>query len=101
MKHFKITTVVSGNVSDRRNKLRKAVVDCGLAKVPSMAEHLIKESIDEVDFDNAYFVVVDNFRFDQEYNIRRLYEMAAKGFAVIVGTKSVPAKYEWITHTLY
>ena len=89
------------NDAERRSMLRRAVIACGLAKVPSNAEHLIKESIDEVDYDSAYVVVVDNFRFNQEYHIRRLYELAAKGLAVIVGTKAVPARYEWITQTLY
>lgn len=101
MKPYKIITVVSANDAERRSMLRRAVIACGLAKVPSNAEHLIKESIDEVDYDGAYVVVVDNFRFNQEYHIRRLYELAAKGLAVIVGTKAVPARYEWITQTLY
>ena len=87
MKPYKIITVVSANDAERRSMLRRAVIACGLAKVPSNAEHLIKESIDEVDYDSAYVVVVDNFRFN--------------GLAVIVGTKAVPARYEWITQTLY
>ena len=57
MKPYKIITVVSANDAERRSMLRRAVIACGLAKVPSNAEHLIKESIDEVDYDSAYVVV--------------------------------------------
>jgi len=98
----KIKVAVSSDESTRKRIIRKITVECGLAINASDADKLIKPTVYEFDISTAYFIVCDlhNFRMSPNMN-QQLYQMAARGMAVIVGVKKLPAEFEFISETYY
>ena len=80
---------------DRLNMLAAVAMNCGFALIRSEARKLIANSIDDVDIPSAYFILADNYDFRcSDTTNQRLFEMAARGIAVIVGVRKLPAVYE-------
>ena len=98
----KIHVVISPDDTLRASMIRKLIVDMGFAITPSDAAKLIQANPYNLDFANAYFIFADLYNF-RESNIttQRLYEMAARGFAVIVGVKKLPPEHEFLCTAYY
>lgn len=102
MKQNRIIAVVSPDPKIRERMIKKVLVDLGFATIYSDAGKLIKKTVHDIDLGNAYFVVADNYSFrENPITQQRLYEMAARGIAVILGTKNIPPEYEFICEACY
>lgn len=101
-KQNKIIVAVCPDDNTRRKLLQKIAVECGLALTPGDASKLIKPTAHECNVPESYFVLADlhNFRRGVILN-QQLYEMAARGMAVIIGCKKLPAEFEFICETYY
>jgi len=101
-KQNKIIVAVCPDADVRRQLLQKITVECGFALTRGDAGKLIKPTPYECNVPGAYFLLADlhNFRTSPGMN-QQLYEMAARGMAVIVGVKKLPAEYEFICEAYY
>ncbi len=82
--------------------IKQIIVDIGFARTPSDAAKLIRDTPYDVDFANAYFVFADIYNFrDSNITTQHLYEMAARGFAVVVGVKKLPPEHEFLCTAFY
>jgi len=101
-KQNKIIVAVSSDPVIRKKILQKLAVECGFALTPGDAGKLIKPTPYECNVPGAFFVLchLHNFRQSPAIN-QQLYEMAARGMAVIVGSKKLPAEVEFITEAYY
>lgn len=98
MKHNKIKVIISPDPEIRRKLLQKVAQECGLALTPGDASKLIKPSVYECNIPDAYYVLADMHNFRQAPHMnQQLYEMAARGMAVIVGVRKLPAEFEFIS----
>lgn len=98
----KIKVIVSPDSDIRRKLLQKVAIECGFALTPGDAGKLIKPTVYDGDIPNSYFVLADlhNFRQSPSMN-QQLYEMAARGMAVIVGVRKLQAEFEFIAEVYY
>ena len=95
MKTNKILVCVSANPSERLAMLEQLAIQCGFALIRSDARKLVAHSINDINIPTAYFVISDNYDFrDSASTNQRLFEMAARGIAVIVGVKKLASVYE-------
>jgi len=103
MKQNKIIVAVSPDDKARRLIIQRLLVRLKFAVTPSDAGKLIRPSVHDIDLSEAYFVCADNFNFRDcgEITRQRLYEMAARGMAVIVGARRLPREYEFICQAVY
>lgn len=102
MKQNKIFVAVSADPSHRLTIIQRILIDLKLAITPGDASKLIRKSVYDIDLSNAYYVCADNFNFrESEITRQRLYEMAARGIAVIVGVKRLPREFEFISQAYY
>lgn len=102
VKENKIFVVVASDAKLRRQIISKLAVRLGFAQIPSDAAKLIREDIYDVDLTSTYFVMCNNYNFrDSPSTNHRLYEMAARGLAVVVGVRSLPREYEFIAQIIY
>ena len=63
---------------------------------------MIQEDLYSCDLSTAYFVMCAQYNFrNSPVTNQRLYEMAARGLCVIVGVRSLPREYEFITQAFY
>ena len=97
MKTNKITIVVSPDREVRAAMIKRLVVDAGFAKTPGDAAKIIRKSPYDFDLSESFFV------FAELYNLRespitthKLYEMAVRGLAVIVGARRIPPEMEFL-----
>lgn len=95
MKANKIMVAVSADKETRTRLLRRMAVDAGFALTPSDAGKLIRPSVHDIDLSRAYFVLADLYSFrESPITTQRLFEMAARGIAVMVGTRRLPPEFE-------
>lgn len=98
----KIHVAVSPDNDIRAAMMKQIIVDLGFARTPSDAAKLIRDTPYGIDFANAYFVFADIYNFrDSNITTQHLYEMAARGFAVVVGVKKLPAEHEFLCTAFY
>lgn len=97
MKQHKIIAIVSKDDKVRRSLLKKMIAAKGFATSLSDAEKLIRPSVYDYDFTEAYFIIADNVRFHSNtILIQTLYRLAVSGLAVIIGTTRIPSQYEFM-----
>lgn len=102
MKRNKIIVAVEADADKRHEMIKRILVKLGFAIIPGDAAKLIKSSVYDIDLTQAYFVCADNFNFrESEITRQRLYELAARGIAVIVGVKRLPREFEFICEAIY
>ena len=101
-KDNKILVVVDPDPVERRRIIARLAVRLGFARIPSDAQKIIVDDLADVDLSTAYFVLCSthNFRGAPITN-QRLYELAARGLLVLVGTRYLPREYEFICRTFY
>lgn len=93
MKANKIMVAVSADKEARTRLLRRMAVDAGFALTPSDAGKLIRPSVHDIDLSRAYFVLADLYSFrESPITTQRLFELAARGIAVMVGTRRLPPR---------
>ena len=102
MKQNKLIVAVASSPEERSAIIRRILMDLGFAYTPGDASKLIRGSVYDINLRDAYFVCADNFKFSESpITVQRLYEMAARGIAVILGTNRLPARYEFICEAYY
>jgi hypothetical protein len=101
-KQNKIKVAVDPDYEVRRKILQKIAVECGFALTAGDAGKIIKPSPYECNMPGAFFVLAElhNFRTSPIMN-QHLYEMAARGMAVIVGIKKLPREFEFLCEPYY
>ena len=101
-KNNKILVAVSPDADTREKMLRRIAVSLGFAMTPSDAAKIIQRDIYSIDIGNSYFILCSNYTFrGSVLTNQRLYEMAARGMAVVLGVKSLPREYEFICQAYY
>lgn len=86
MKANKIMVAVAADKEARTRLLRRMAVDAG---------KLIRPSVHDIDLSRAYFVLADLYSFrESPITTQRLFELAARGIAVMVGTRRLPPEFE-------
>jgi hypothetical protein len=96
MKQNKIIVAVHTDGKTRAAILQRLAVKLGFARTPSDAAKIIRASVYDIDLSEAYFVLADNYNFrESPITTHRLFELAARGIAVVVGVKKIPKEFEW------
>lgn len=94
--------VISPDADVRDRMLKRLVVRLGFAVTPTDAGKIIKKSVYDIDLSNAYFVIADLYNFRASpITTQRLYELAARGIAIVVGVKKLPPEFEFICTAFY
>lgn len=102
MKQNKIIVAVASDDKVRQRIIQRILMELNFAYTPTDANKLIRVNVHSVILQNAYYVCADNFRFSESpITLQRLYEMAARGIAVILGAKHIPSQYEFICEAYY
>lgn len=102
MKRNKLIVAVSPDPVVRAKIMRRLLVDFKFACTLADAGKIIRPSVYDFDLNNCYFVCADNFRFSEsDLTNQRLFELAARGIAVILGAKHIPSKYEFLCDVLF
>lgn len=101
-KENKIIIAVDADSVERAALIKRIVVELGFALTPSDAAKIIKQDIYSIDLSKAYFVICDNYSFrDSVITTQRLYELAARGIAVVIGVRNIPRNYEFICQAFH
>jgi len=96
-KQNKIIVCLSHSDKERALLVAKSLVKLGFARTPGDAKKIVALSPFDVDLPTAYFVAAESFNFRKSANTtQRLYEMAARGFLVVVGAKRIPPEMEFM-----
>lgn len=97
MKQLKIIVAQSNSPQERVAIMRRLLIHYGFAYTATDAGKLINSDVHNIDLNSAYFVVADNFKFHESpITLQRLYQMAAAGVFILLGSRSIPRQYEWI-----
>lgn len=101
-KDNKIIVAVSGDDKERLSMVRRIVVDLGFALTASDASKIIKATPHDLDLVNAYFVLAGTYNLrESPITTHRLYELAARGIAVVIGVKRLYPEHEFICKPYY
>ena len=94
--------VVCKDIKERKRIMAQLLVKLGFARIPSDAAKLIQNDIYSVDLPTAYFAFV------LDYSMRgtpttnaKLFEMAARGIAIVVGANTLPREMEFCCEAFY
>jgi len=102
MKQNKLIVAVAPDDRTRKRIIQRILMELNFAYTPSDANKLIRSDVHDLNLLNAYYVCADNFQFsDSPITVQRLYEMAARGIAVILGVSRLPRAYEFICEAYY
>ena len=101
-KRNKIIVAVSTSEEERRSMVCRIAVQLGFALTPADAGKIVKGSILDYDLMNSYFVFVHtcNLR-ESPITTHRLYELAARGVAVVIGVKRLYSEHEFFSDAYY
>lgn len=101
-KDNKIIVAISPDSHERRSMIRRIAIDLGFANTPSDADKIIRGSAQDFDLVNTYFVLAEtcNLR-ESPITTHRLYELAARGIAVVVGVKRLYPEHEFMCRPYY
>jgi hypothetical protein len=93
----KIIACVSGDTQSRRSMLCRLAVYHGFARTQGDAAKIIRATPFDFDLGLCYFVLAENYNLrESPATTQRLYELAARGLFVAIGTKRVPPELELI-----
>ena len=102
MKSNKIIVAVSPSDGQRAELVRRVAVQLGFARTPSDAAKIVRQSAHDFDLAQAYFVLAYTYNLAQSpVTTQRLFELAARGVAVVVGVKRLPAAFEPFCTAVY
>ncbi|MDR1198353.1 MAG: hypothetical protein LBK94_04990 [Prevotellaceae bacterium] len=95
MKQNKIIVAVHADDKTRSEMLQRIVVKLGFARTLSDASKIIRASVHDIDLSDAYFVIAGNYSFrESPVTTQRLFQLAARGIAVIVSAGKLPREFE-------
>lgn len=98
----KIHVAISADNAQRAAMIQKLIIGMGFASIPSDASKIIAPTPYDIDYANTYFVFADLYNFrDSNITTQKLYEMAARGFAVVIGVKKIPPEHEFLCTAYY
>lgn len=101
-KENKIQVVIAPTVQEREKMIARLAIRYGFAQIVSDAVKIIRKDIYSFDLSTTYFVLCSSYNFrGSVITTQRLYELAARGICVIVGAKSLPREYEFVSQTFY
>ncbi|KAA6342243.1 hypothetical protein EZS27_009973 [termite gut metagenome] len=101
-KENKIMVIVSEDVKQRETMMRYLIVKLGFARIPSDAAKIINKDIRFIDISTAYFVFCTNYNFRvSPITNQRLYELAARGIAIVLAVRRLPREYEIMSQPFY
>ena len=96
-KTHKIHVAISPDPEVRAAMVRQIVVDLGFARTRTDAAKLIRATPYDTDWANAYFLFAETYNLrDSNITTQKMYELAARGFAVVIGVKKLPAVLEFL-----
>lgn len=95
-KENKIMVVVDPDPNARHMLIARLATQLGFARTTSDAGKIIRSTPYDFELNTAYFVLAHTYDF-RKSNIttQKLFEMASRGLAVIVGVKRLPKEYEF------
>jgi len=101
-KSNKIMVVVEPDIVIRRKLIARLVVKLGFARTPSDASKIIRTSPYDFDLATDYFILADNYDLrESSITTQRLYELATKGIAVVIGLKRIPSEHEFFCQAFF
>lgn len=93
---------VAPNPDTRAKMVAMLAIRLGFATIVSDARKIIIHNIYSEDLSLRYFVLCDDFILRARPAVtQRLYEMAARGLAVVVGSRTIPKEYDFICEAFY
>jgi hypothetical protein len=96
-KSNKIIVAVSPDRNQRAAMIARIAVNLGFARTPGDAGKIIRQTPYDYDLANCYFVLAETYNLrESPLTTQRLYELAATGIAVIIGTKKIPPEMEFL-----
>jgi hypothetical protein len=102
MKQNKIIVAVHADGKTRAEMLQRLAVKLGFARTPSDAAKIIRASVHDIDLSAAYFVLAGSYNFrESPITTQRLFELAARGIAVVVSTKKLQKEFEPFCEAYY
>lgn len=101
-KQNKIIVAISGDEKERKAMIARIAVDLGFAITAADAAKIIRPTPIDFDLVNSYFILASSFNFrESPITTHRLYELAARGIAVVIGTKRLYPEHEFICDAYY
>jgi len=98
----KIFVAVSPDNKERIKMICRIAIDCGFAKTIGDASKITRPSPFDFDLGGCYFVLAENYNLkDSLTTTQRLFELAASGIAVIIGTRKIPPEMEFLCDVYY
>jgi hypothetical protein len=102
MKKNKIIVAIHADDKLRAEMLRNIVVKMGFARTSSDAAKIIRPSVHDIDLSESYFVLAGDYNFrESPITTQRLFELAARGIAVVVSAKKLPKEFEPFCEACY
>ncbi|HBB00718.1 MAG: hypothetical protein A2W86_11745 [Bacteroidetes bacterium GWD2_45_23] len=102
MKQNKIIVAVHPDEQVRRKIIQRILVKLSFANTPTDASKLIRPTVHDFDLAECYYVCAATYNLrDSPITRQRLFELAARGIAVIIGTKRLQAEFEFISEAVY
>lgn len=101
-KENKIILAVSTDERERRAMIQRIAIELGFAITPSDANKIIRTAPQDYDLVNSYFVLASTYNLrESPITTHRLYELAARGIAVVIGVKRLYPEHEFMSHPYY
>ena len=102
MKKNKIIVVISADEKERRSMIQTLAVRMGLAVTNGDANKLIKVSVYDYDLSSTYAVLCSYYPLrESPVTTNKLYQLAAHGVAVIIGSKKLQSEFEFCCEIYY
>lgn len=102
MKQNKIIAVVHPDAKERRKMIQATMVRLGFALTPVDAAKLIQPTVYDFDFQECYYVCAEEHNLrESPITLQRMFELASRGLAVVVGMKRLQAEYEFLCEAVY
>src|SRR5690554_6313288 len=102
MKQNKIIVVVHPDRVERRKLIQATMVRLGFALTPVDAAKLIQPAVYDFDFQECYYVCAEEHNLrESPITLQRMFELASRGLAVVVGMKRLQAEYEFLCEAVY
>lgn len=94
--------IVDSDQDIRRRLIARLATELGFARTASDAAKIVRTTPYEFDLSTAYFVLAHTYDFRKStITTQRLYEMAARGMAVVVGVNRLPSDFEFCCKAYY
>lgn len=101
-KQNKIIVAISPDERERKAMVNRIAIDLGFAITPADAAKIIRMTPLDYDLVNTYFVLAYSYNLrESPITTHRLYELAARGIAVVIGTKKLYPEHEFMCNSYY